>query len=110
MVIQTINTLQSLGNPQKLTPIRTDNYTSTGFVYNKINTKRSKSWDMCYYWLQDCMTQEQFEIYWQRGVDNEAENSTKHHATIYHRNIRIRYIRYKTQRLELNGTSQKNET
>ena len=50
--------------------------------------KRSKYWDMSYYWLQDLMTQEQFEIYWQIGVDNEAEYSSipqKHANQIYQR-------------------------
>ena len=52
------------------------------------------------------MTQEQFEIYWQRGVDNKVEYSTKHHATVYHRNMQSRYTRDKIQHLEMNITSQ----
>ena len=46
------------------------------------------------------------EIYWQRGVDNEAYYFTKYHATVYHRNMWIIYIRDKIQCLELNTTSQ----
>ena len=57
---------------QKPTPIRTDNSAATGFIYDNIHTQISKSWDMYYYWLQDRMTQEKIEIYWQRGVDNEV--------------------------------------
>ena len=103
--IPIINKLESLVQPQKPTPIRTDNSIATGFVYNKIHTKRSKYWIMRYYWIQNCTTQEQFEFYWQRGLDNEAVYFTKKHATVYHRNMRSRYIRGKIQRLELNITS-----
>ena len=35
------NTLEALLNPQKPTPIRTDNSTATGFVYENIHMKRS---------------------------------------------------------------------
>ena len=74
-------------------------------------TKKLKYWDMRYYWIRNHMMQEQFKFYWQRGVGNEAEHFTKHHATVYHRKMQHRYIRYKGQILELNITSQfKNET
>ena len=52
------------------------------------------------------MTQEEFKIYWQRGIDNEANYFTKHFSTVYHRNMRSRYIKYKMKHLELNITSQ----
>ena len=51
MAIPIINTFKSLGNMQKPTPIRTDNYIATGFVYDNIHMKKSKSWDMRDYWL-----------------------------------------------------------
>ena len=38
--------LIALGHPQPPTTIRTDNSTTTGFVNNNIQMKRSKSWDM----------------------------------------------------------------
>ena len=52
------------------------------------------------------MTQENFEIYWQRGLYNELGYFTKQYDTLYHRNIQNRYIRDKIQRSELNITSQ----
>ena len=48
--------LTQLNHPQPPTPIKTDNSTTTGFVYDNIHQKRSKSWDMRYYWLHDRMT------------------------------------------------------
>ena len=65
--------LESLGPLQKPTPIRNGNSTETGFVYDNIHMKISKSWDMHHHWLRDRMTLEQFEIYWKRGVYNEAD-------------------------------------
>ena len=87
--------LESLVHLQKPTPIRNDSSTETGFVYDNIHMKISKSWDMHYYCLQYHMTQEQFKIYWQRGVDYEADYLTKHHAVVHLRNMQSRYIRDK---------------
>ena len=53
MTIPIHHILTSLGHPQPPTPIKTDNATAAGFVYNNIHQKWSKSWDMRYYWLQD---------------------------------------------------------
>ena len=45
--------LRTLNHPQPPTPIKTDNSTANGFIHNNIHQKRSKSWDMRYYWLRD---------------------------------------------------------
>ena len=87
--------LQCLGHPQPPTPIKTNNFTAAGFVYNNIHQKRSKTWDMQYYWLPDRQTQLQFNIYWDKGINNDADYITKHHTTIHHRNTRKKYIRDK---------------
>ena len=84
--------LEALGHPQPATPIKTDNATAQGFVYNNINMKRSKSWDMRYHWLRDRRTQRQFDIFWKPGVDNDADYWTKHHPIHHHRTIRKSYI------------------
>ena len=52
--------LQALNHPQPPTPIKTDNSTANGFIHDNIHQKRSKSWDMRYYWLRDRLTQKQF--------------------------------------------------
>ena len=38
--------LIALGHPQPPTPIKIDNSTPLGYIYNNIHKKRSKSWDM----------------------------------------------------------------
>ena len=52
--------LEAIGHPQKTTSITTDNSTAHHFVYDNIHQKRSKSWDMRFYWLQDRVNQKQF--------------------------------------------------
>ena len=84
--------LQSMGHPQPPTPIKTDNSTAMGFVYDNIHQKRSKTWDMRYYWLRDRMNQKQFDIFWDKGSNNHADYWTKHHPTIHHRSTRNKYI------------------
>lgn len=72
-------------------------------LYDNINQKRSKSWDMRYYWLRDKMAQELFDIYWRKGSDNHGDYWTKNFATIYHRNIRSQYVRDKEITESLNA-------
>ena len=87
--------LTVLGHPQPPTPLKTDNSTATGFVYDNIHQKRSKAWDMRYHWLRDRLTQQQFNIFWEKGVTNDADYFTKHHATSHHRAQRAKYVRDK---------------
>ena len=85
--------LRALGHQQPPTPIKTDNSTATGFVYDNIRQKRTKTWDMRYYWLRDKLTQKQFDIYWDKGINNHADYWTKHHPAVHHRTIRNKYIK-----------------
>ena len=84
--------LEALGHHQPPTPIKTDNSTAHGFTYDNINQKRSKSWDMRYYWLRDKKIQKLLDIFWESGLLNHADYHTKHHPTKHHRNIRSRYV------------------
>ena len=84
--------LKALNHPQPPTPLKTDNTTATGLVYNNIHQKRSKSWDMWYHWLRDKHTQQQVDIFWQSGATNEANYFTKHHPTKLHRHQRAKYV------------------
>ena len=77
--------LQALNHPQPPTPIKTDNSTANGFIHDNIHQKRSKSWDMRYYWLRDRQTQKQFLFFWDKGANNEADYFTKHFPASYHR-------------------------
>jgi hypothetical protein len=92
MAIPIRRMLEKLNHIQPPTPIKTDNSTATGFIYDNIHQKRSKSWDMRYYWLRDRILQKQFKFFWEKGESNHADYFTKHHATIYHRATRSKYI------------------
>jgi hypothetical protein len=84
--------LIQLGHAQPPTPLKTDNSTANSFVHDNITQKRSKSWDMRFYWLRQQQSHEQFDIFWQAGKDNEADYFTKHHPTTYHIETRPRYV------------------
>ena len=91
--------LHALHHPQPPTPLKTDNSTAAGFVYDNIHQKRSKSWDMRYHWLRDRQTQEQFNIFWDKGINNEADYTTKHHPPAIHLQNRPRYIHDKLKNI-----------
>ena len=86
--------LEQLGHQQPPTPLKTDNSTALGFVRNNIHQKRSKSWDMRYHWLRDRMTRNQFNVYWEKGTNNNADYFTKHHPINYHQHVRrtLKYV------------------
>ena len=83
--------LINISHPQPPTPITTDNSTAHHFIYDNINQKRSKSWDMRFYWLRDCQNQKQFLIKWAAGKSNLADYFTKHHPIIHHKTVRPLY-------------------
>jgi hypothetical protein len=89
--------LEALGHPRPPTLIKTDNSTANGFVHDNIHQKRSKPWDMRYYWIRDRITQQQFKVYWDKGINNWADYFTKHHPTKYHRAIQARYVQDQTR-------------
>ena len=84
-------TLEELGHPQGPTPIQTDNTTAEGIVTNRVKARRSKAMDMRYFWVQDRQEQDQFRIYWDKGVGNLADYFTKHHPVSHHRAMRPIY-------------------
>ena len=87
--------LHALGHVQPPTPVKTDNSTANGFIHNNIHQKRSKSWDMRYYWLRDKILQKRLNFFWEKGESNNADYFTKHHATKYHKLTRHKYVRDK---------------
>ena len=84
--------LNQLGHQQPATPLKTDNRTATSFVHNNLTQKRSKSWDMRYYWLRDKEATQQFTIYWDKGTNNHADYYTKHHPVKIHKTLRPCYV------------------
>ena len=53
IVIPIRTLLYTVVHLQPPTPIKTDNSTAQGFIYDNIHQQRSTSWDMQYYWLRD---------------------------------------------------------
>jgi hypothetical protein len=43
-------------------------------------------------WLRDKATHEQLRIYWDKGVNNDADYFTKHHPPAHHLTERPRYV------------------
>ena len=80
--------LTQLGHPQPPTLLKTDNRMSNNFIHNNIAQRRSKSWDMRYYWLRDIENQKLFHFYWDKSENNEADYYTKHHSAKYHTETR----------------------
>ena len=85
--------LAQLGHPQPATPLKTDNATALNFVKNNITQKRSKSWDMRFYWLRDKKQQKMFDIFWDKSEANIADYHTKHHPIAHHRLVRHMYVK-----------------
>ena len=83
--------LIQLGHEQPPTSLVTDNSTAKNFIYDNIHQKRSKSWDMRFYWLRDRKLQKQFLITWEPGKSNLADYFTKHHPIIHHKKMRSTY-------------------
>ena len=84
--------LEEMGHPQPPTPIKTDNASALGYIYDNIRQKRSKSFDMKFHWLRDREQQKQFRYYWDKGSNNNADYFTKHHPPAVHREKRKVYF------------------
>ena len=57
---------------------------------------------MRYYWLRDRQTQQQFNIFWGKGVNNDADYFTKHHAIKDNLARRSRYVKDKIKPIHQN--------
>ena len=88
--------LEEMGHnqPNAGTPIETDNSTAHGILHATVRMKRSKAFDMRYHWLQDRMSQNQFNLYWAPGKRNQADYFSKHHPPAYHKLMRTKYLQH----------------
>jgi hypothetical protein len=84
--------LIEIGHPQPPTPLQPDNQCADGIINDIVKQKRSKAIDMRYYWLRDWVSQKQFRVHWEPGVDNQADYFTKHHAPTHHVAVRDNYL------------------
>ena len=82
--------LTQMNHPQRQpTPIKSDNSTAVGFVNKNMQLKKSKTWDMQLHWLRDNENKSHFHVFWDKGKNQSADYWTKHHPTVYHRQIRM---------------------
>ena len=87
--------ITKMGHPHPDTPLKTDNANASLFVHDKITQKKSKSWDMRFYWLQNKQQTQYFYIYSNSGHNKLTYYYTKHHTTQRHKDIRKTYVRDK---------------
>jgi hypothetical protein len=85
-------TLEDMGHPQPATIVITDNTTASGIVNDTIKQRRSRAFDMRYYWVRDRIEQGQFKVIWQPAAVNMADYFTKHHTAAHHRAMRPIYL------------------
>jgi hypothetical protein len=93
--------LEDMGHPQPPTPIKTDNSTAHGILTSLVKQKRSKAFDMRFYWLKDRIEQKQFNVYWKPGNQNLADYVTKHHPPTHHKIMRTKYLLNLIKTIEL---------
>ena len=86
------NTFIEMGHPQPSTPIQVDNVIAAGFANETIKPKRSKAFDMRFYWLQDRKNRGQFLIYWKPGKKNLADYFTKFYSPKEIKEIKHYYV------------------
>ena len=84
--------LSTLGHPQPPTPLKTDNKTASSFANDTLQAKRSKSWDMRYFWIKDKISNGEFIVYWEQGLSNFADYFTKHFPPSHHQRLRSTYV------------------
>ena len=70
-------TCEELEYPQLAPPIQTDNNTASGIIHGTFNKAQSKAKDK-YYWLINRAQQTQFKIYWDKGIQNLVDYSSKY--------------------------------
>ena len=84
--------LKHIGHPQSPTPLKTDNKTANAFVHQEMRHKKSKAWDMRLWWLKDNVAQQNFAIFWDKGINNWADYFTKHFAPRHHQAMHQHFL------------------
>ncbi len=70
------NTFKEMGWPQPRWPIQVDNSAAAGYVNNTIFVCHLKLLDMKLNWLKCREVQDQFRIFWDKGIHNLADYHT----------------------------------
>jgi hypothetical protein len=82
------NALISLGYPQPPSLIVTDNSVACGISNKTLKSKRSKSMDNKFNWIQDQIRLGNFEVVWRPGYQNLADFVSKSHPPQWHQHMR----------------------
>ena len=85
--------LQQLGHTQPPTPMKIDSATANTFIHQTMRHKQSL-WDMRYWWSEEKSTQSEFNIFWDKGVNNWADYVTEHFAPSVYQVLRQRSRTY----------------
>eukprot|EP00957_Ditylum_brightwellii_P079593 6052608-Ditylum_brightwellii.AAC.1 len=78
-------TLEELRHLQPATLIQVENSIAYRIVNISIQQWKSNAINMQFYWVQDCVRQGQFRVYWESGRNNKADYFTKHHPPKHHK-------------------------
>jgi hypothetical protein len=86
-------TAKELGHNQaNPTPITTNNITAQGLTMDTVIVKASKFMDQRFHWLKCSDAQRQLKYLWQKGILNQADYTSKHHAPKHHKRVRPFYV------------------
>ena len=84
--------LEELGHPQPQIPVHIDNSTAMGIVNSAIKRHRSRSIEMCYFWLLNQEAQKMFQFLYQPSAENLADYTSKAHTGAGHQHVRPYYL------------------
>ena len=69
--------LEASDHPQDTIHIKIDNSATETFSNSTLKEKRSKSWDMRWWWIQDKVKLMEFKVEWDGGINNYADYQKK---------------------------------
>ena len=81
-------TLHEMGHPQPATRSTTDNTTAHGITHRKTKQKRSKCFNMKWYWVRDRCDEKEFKVVWAPGRTNLGDCASEHHPAKHHEMMR----------------------
>ena len=92
MALIILRTLTSMGYPQVVTPLKTNNDTANKFAHLSMRVKHSKTWDMRYHCLQVKLEKTICKLFWDRGKHILTDYFTKHDQPSHYCIQQYKYI------------------
>ena len=92
MAIFVVKKIEALGRKQETVKLKIDNTTDEAFSNSTLKERRTKTWNMRWWWLQDNLRNNHFIIYLDRGTNKKEDYPTKHFPQSYHQPIRPKHI------------------